>query len=97
MKKTLIVALMMLAGIAQATSINTAQRLIDDNFEPRDCGKVIKIADRNGGGKIAICSNREVFALTGNSKLPLMKCSALDRIRAQGHTNFPTTRECRGF
>jgi hypothetical protein len=97
MKKFLITGLIAVAGIAQATSISTTQRLIDDNFEPRDCGKVIKIADRNGGGKIAICSNREVFMLTGNSKFPLIRCSALDRTRAQGHTNFPTTRECRGF
>ena len=97
MKKVLIAGLFAVAGIAQATSISTAQRLIDANFEPRDCGKVIKVEDRRGGGKIAICSNKEVFMLTGNSKLPLMRCSMLDKFRAQGIDLGVSTRECRGF
>ena len=97
MKKVLIAGLIAVAGIAHATSISTAQRLIDANFEPRDCGKVIKIADRRGGGEIALCSNKEVFMLTGNSKLPLMRCSLLDKFRTQGIDLGVSTRECRGF
>ena len=96
MKKTLFVALMVISGIAQATSIDTAQRLIDANFDPQDCGKVVKVANRNGGGAALVCSNKEIFMLTGNAKFPLMKCSALDKYRAKGIDLGVSTRECRG-
>ena len=96
MKKTVIILTLAFTGIAQATSIDTAQRLIDNNFDPADCGKVVKIANRNNGGEALVCSNKEVFMLTGNSKLPLMKCSALDKFRAKGIDLGVSTRECRG-
>jgi len=96
MKKTFIVVSLAFAGVAQATSIDAAQRLIDTNFDPTDCGKVVKIATRNSGGEALVCSNKEVFMLTGNSKLPLMKCSVLDKFRAKGIDLGVSTRECRG-
>ena len=96
MKKVLIVALMVVASTAQATSIDSAQRMIDNNFDTQDCGKVIKVANRNGGGEVAVCSNKEAFMLTGNSKMPLMKCSVLDKYRAKGIDLGVSTRECRG-
>ena len=97
MKKTLIVALLAATGVVQAATMQDAQRMIDANFDPQDCGKVMKIINRPGGGQTAVCSNRASYMLTGVSKFPVMRCDALDSARAMGYTNFPTTRECRGY
>ena len=96
MKKFVIGSLVFVSICANATSVGTAQSLINDNFEPKDCGTVTKVVQRNGGGELAICSNKEVFMLTGNRKLPLMKCSVLDKYRAMGIDLGVTTKQCLG-
>ena len=129
MKKTLIVALMMIAGIAQAGHPRCA-----GSYEPAKCEALeAKLAAETPEQRKASAqkldasrqaSMKEAHSLpssyngtqyTSNStqksikeEFPLahsgdkfrvingvtMNCSALDRIRAQGYTNFPTTRQC---
>jgi len=69
MKKTLIVALMMVAGIAQAgeAEIRMSQKIIDLNKGSLSCGKVIKAEKIQDTSKFldvkAVCSNGEVYRM----------------------------------
>ena len=69
MKKTLIVALMMVAGIAQAgeAEIRMSQKMIDINKGSFSCGKVIKAEKIQDTSKFldvkAVCSNGEVYRM----------------------------------
>ena len=69
MKKTLIVTLMMVAGVAQAgeAEIRMFQKMVDINKGALSCGKVIKAEKIQDTSKFldvrAVCSNGEVYRM----------------------------------
>lgn len=99
MSKTLLLALTLVAGIAHAQQHTTAsaQRIISDNFKPADCGKVVEVYNRRGGGQAARCSNGEVYMFARyEGKDVAMRCSMLDRFRRQGIDLGVSTAQCIG-
>lgn len=97
----LLVSISIFSGTSNAYelsyTVKDAQRIIDENFEPKDCGKVTTLYNRKGGGQSLICSNGETYMLAQiKGKSLAMRCSVLDKYKVQGIDLGVTTSQCMG-